>query len=152
MFAELEKIINDGKNRFNAFDQASSALEQAKSLVQFIKEKNLEKDKIQNELLSLKKSVDEWKVKEKSAKDAALEVEEEASNKAKSIIADANAQAGQILGKAVLESDKIKQDTVKTESELLKTKDLLFLSKQELDTVNNELEAVKAKFRAIAGA
>lgn len=110
MFAELEKIINDGKAKFKAYEQADVALEQAKALGQYEKETRKALDDGLKKLEDLKSNIKGWEAKELAAKGAAEEVEAEAKNKAKKIIDEANNHAQQVLAKAVLEGDKRKRE------------------------------------------
>lgn len=110
MFAELEKIINDGKSKFKAYEQADAALQQVKSLDQYEKETRKALDDGLKKLEDLKANIKGWEAKELAAKGAAEEVEAEAKNKAKKIIDEANNHAQQVLAKAVLEGDKRKRE------------------------------------------
>jgi vacuolar-type H+-ATPase subunit H len=94
---------------------------------------------------ALKKSTADWKAKEKANEGAALEVIEEANNKAKTIIADANAKANQTLGKAVLDADKQKQEALKAEKAAA---DAVAAKKQEALDWEAQAAAFKAAVEA----
>ena len=149
--SELEKIVNDGKAKLKAYDQADIALSQLKALSQYEKETRANLDAGLAELDKVKKSIEEWKAKETAAKSAAEEVADEAKNKAKSVMAEAEAQAQTILAKAVLDADKQKQEAAKAAGNLALSKEALELVKADLAKYSDELAAVKAKFAALAG-
>lgn len=106
MFTELEKIINDGKQKLKAFEVAETALEQAKGLAQYEAET---RKKLDDLLLNIKKTetklaglVDKESNAEKTIADKISTAEKNAAD----IIYRAKSESDGILEKTRLDAEK----------------------------------------------
>lgn len=115
--SELEKIVNDGKAKLKAYENADVALSQVKALAQYEKETRANLDAGLAEIEKVKKSVEAWKAKELDAKNNAESVADNANEEAKAIVAQAKSEAQAFLGKAVLDADKQRQDAFKVKAD-----------------------------------
>lgn len=118
-FSELEKIINDGKQKFKAFESADEALSKIKGMVQLENETKAALQSTIAELDKAKKELENWKDKLKDAENNAFEKVANAEKSAKAIIERAESGASDILKKAEMDAKQYLQSSVKQKEELL---------------------------------
>ena len=115
-FSELEKIVNDGKAKFKAFEKADEALTQLKALGQYQTETEKRiKDLLSEEDSLVKAVTNQRNLLDKAKSDTDAEIDR-AKEKSDSIIAQAKSEANALLGKAILDADKQKQDAFKAKA------------------------------------
>lgn len=150
--SDLRKIINDGKNKFKAFEEADKALKELDGLNQAVKD-------VGKVVSGLEKTRDSLK-EEVSALAAKLE---EAQVKAADILSKAQAQATAAIEAA---QDTIAVNQAKADKKLLETNDRISTAERKaivaegqakeaadkLAAINAELDAAKARAQKLLGA
>jgi len=150
-FAELEKIIADGKNKFKAYETADAALSQVKSIAQLEKELVAKNEALKAEGAKLAKenALAKSKVDEVDALIAKKLADSEKS------IADAKAKAAadaeNVVAKAHAELGKINAEIEAAKKEAAAGDAVAKASKAKLDAINKELEAAQERFKKLIG-
>lgn len=148
-FAELEKIISDGKMRFKAFENADAALSSIKGVLQLEKETNAAIEKNKRELAETESALVKQKDFLQAAKEEAKNIVSKADEKAAIIISNAEKSATLLIEDAEKEADKKASELKKYSEKVEDAKNILADYEAKAATAKAEYDGIMARFEAL---
>lgn len=149
--ANLKKIVNDGKQKFKAYEEADQALKELEALAQAEKDMQASVTALTKEAVALKAGNDKFKSDQSALLDQAKDTLAKAQAVADKTVLDAKSEGDRILAKANAELAKVEEMIAGLKEEEASYRGAAVKAKADLDKIEKALASARAQAAAIAG-